>query len=56
MATRKPSRVRETVEVYRAGKPSAFLDTRVVYCGDCLEQLRKLPDACVDLGCNGVRL
>ena len=19
------------------------------YCGDCLEQLRKLPDACVDL-------
>jgi len=24
------------------------LDTRI-YCGDCLEQLRKLPDACVDL-------
>jgi DNA modification methylase len=32
-----------------AGRPSALLDTRVVYCGDCLEQLRKLPDACVDL-------
>src|SRR5476651_964304 len=30
-------------------KPSAFLDTRVVYCGDNLEQLAKLPDACVDL-------
>jgi hypothetical protein len=26
-----------------------LLDTRVVYCGDNLEQLAKLPDACVDL-------
>ena len=33
----------------KAGKPSALLDTRVVYCGDNLEQLQKLPDACVDL-------
>jgi DNA modification methylase len=32
-----------------AGKPSALLDTRVVYCGDNLEQLAKLPDQCVDL-------
>jgi hypothetical protein len=32
-----------------AGHPSALLDTRVVYCGDNLEQLRKLPDKCVDL-------
>ncbi len=32
-----------------APKPSAFIDTRVIYCGDNLEQLRKLPDACVDL-------
>jgi 16S rRNA G966 N2-methylase RsmD len=30
-------------------RPSALLDTRVVYCGDNLEQLQKLPDACVDL-------
>jgi DNA modification methylase len=30
-------------------KPSAVIDTRVIYCGDNLEQLRKLPDACVDL-------
>jgi hypothetical protein len=31
-------------------KPTAaLLDTRVVYCGDNLEQLAKLPDACVDL-------
>jgi hypothetical protein len=27
-------------------KPSAHLDTRVIYCGDNLEQLAKLPDAC----------
>jgi DNA modification methylase len=30
-------------------KPSTFIDTRVIYCGDNLEQLAKLPDACVDL-------
>src|SRR5438552_5155386 len=32
-----------------APKPSAVIDTRVIYCGDNLEQLRKLPGACVDL-------
>lgn len=36
-------------EASPAGRPSALLDTRVIYCGDCLEQLRRLPDACVDL-------
>ncbi len=30
-------------------RPSSLLDTRVVYCGDNLEQLKKLPDAIVDL-------
>ncbi len=30
-------------------KSSALVDTRVIYCGDKLEQLPKLPDACVDL-------
>jgi DNA modification methylase len=30
-------------------KPSALVDTRVIYCGDCLDRLRTLPDACVDL-------
>jgi hypothetical protein len=30
-------------------KPSALLDTRVIYYGDNLEQLAKLPDACMDL-------
>lgn len=33
----------------RSGRPSSLVDTRVVYCGDCLDQLRKLPGACVDL-------
>ena len=32
-----------------ACRPSSLLDTRIIYCGDCLDQLRKLPDACVDL-------
>jgi DNA modification methylase len=30
-------------------KASAVIDTRVIYCGDNLDQLAKLPDACVDL-------
>lgn len=30
-------------------RSSALVDTRVIYCGDCLDQLRKLPDGCVDL-------
>ena len=30
-------------------KSSSLLDTRVVYCGDNLEQLKKLPKACIDL-------
>lgn len=32
-----------------AARPSSLVDTRVIYCGDNLEQLQKLPDACVDL-------
>lgn len=28
---------------------SAVVDPRIIYCGDCLDQLRKLPDACIDL-------
>jgi DNA modification methylase len=32
-----------------AAKPSSLVDTRVIYCGDNLEQLRKLPDACIHL-------
>jgi DNA modification methylase len=33
----------------KIAKPSSLLDTRVIYCGDNLEQLAKLPDACIDL-------
>ena len=32
-----------------SARSSSVVDTRVVYCGDNLEQLRKLPDACIDL-------
>ena len=30
-------------------KPSPLVDARVIYCGENLEPLRKLPDGCVDL-------
>ena len=30
-------------------KPSSLVDTRVIYCGDNLDQLKKFPDQCVDL-------
>ncbi|HEX7515715.1 MAG TPA: DNA methyltransferase [Chthoniobacterales bacterium] len=33
----------------KSPKASALVDTRVIYCGDNLEQLCKLPEACVDL-------
>jgi len=41
--------VRESKSAPASGKPSALVDTRVIYCGDNLDQLRKLPDECVDL-------
>jgi site-specific DNA-methyltransferase (adenine-specific) len=43
----KKSDVKPTVPARR--RSSALVDTRVIYCGDNLEQLVKLPDACVDL-------
>jgi DNA modification methylase len=36
-------------EPARPARPSSVIDTRVIYCGDNLEQLRKLPPACIDL-------
>jgi DNA modification methylase len=45
----KPVVPRQPAVPAPAGKPSALLDTRVVYCGDNLEQFAKLPAACVDL-------
>lgn len=32
-----------------ARRSSALIDTRVIYCGDNLEQLGRMPDGCVDL-------
>src|SRR5437879_11360594 len=50
---KKPNakKVSGAVEVVPATrlKSSPLVDTRVIYCGDNLEQLRKLPAACVDL-------
>ena len=49
-AAAKAGRVEsKPVAARRAGRPSALLDTRIVHCGDCLDQLGKLPDGCVDL-------
>jgi DNA modification methylase len=45
----KKAAAKETTIAAPRLKTSALLDTRVVYCGDNLEQLAKLPDACVDL-------
>ena len=36
--------VRQPCAVMPPAKPSTFLDTRVVYCGDNLEHLAMLPD------------
>ena len=39
----------EAEKVQAGGKPSALVDTRVIYCGENLDQLKKFPDGCVDL-------
>ena len=36
----------------RTVRPSSLVDTRIIYCGDCLDQLRKLPERRVDLNYN----
>ncbi|MBU0719634.1 MAG: hypothetical protein KJ749_15425 [Planctomycetes bacterium] len=48
-SSKKPAAKRAGAPTGRAGRPSTLLDTRIVYCGDCLDQLRELPEACVDL-------
>ncbi len=48
-AAAKPKAPSKPPSKARAGRPSSLLDTRIVYCGDCLDQLAKLPDGCVDL-------
>jgi DNA modification methylase len=39
----------ESKKVPAVGKRSSLVDTRVIYCGDNLDQLKKFPDECVDL-------
>jgi 16S rRNA G966 N2-methylase RsmD len=46
---RKLSSKKPAPSTRATGRPSSLLDTRVIYCGDNLEQLAKLPEACVDL-------
>jgi DNA modification methylase len=46
MGKKPASRSKKTAQVV---KPSALVDTRVIYCGDNLDQLPKFPDECVDL-------
>lgn len=36
-------------EYHMAKRRSALIDTKVIYCGDNLEHLGRMPDACVDL-------
>jgi site-specific DNA-methyltransferase (adenine-specific) len=46
MAKKPKSNSRKTPA---SGKPSSLIDTRVIYCGDNLDQLKKFPDGCVNL-------
>src|SRR5258708_12096242 len=48
-SSRRDDRTAQRAVPTKPAKSSALLDTRVVYCGDNLESLAKLPDACVDL-------
>ena len=54
MAAKPKQQKEQTADEAHAAAPhrlkaSSLIDTRVIYCGDNLEQLKKLPDACVDL-------
>jgi len=46
---KKAAKSKKETKSKTAAKPSSLLDTRVIYCGDNLEQLKKLPENCVDL-------
>ena len=48
-STKRSAGKRQAAPSGRAGRPSSLLDTCIVHCGDCLDQLRKLPGGCVDL-------
>ncbi len=46
---KKATNAKNQTKSKTAAKPSSLVDTRVIYCGDNLEQLKKLPENCVDL-------
>lgn len=48
-ATAKKASGKHGQDAHVTRKRSAVVDTRVVYCGDNLDQLGKLADGCVDL-------
>ena len=47
--SKRAKRVKPAPSPSAAGWPSTLLDRRIIYCGDCLDQLANLPDCCVDL-------
>jgi DNA modification methylase len=49
MSRTKAGKEDAAVPLRSPSRPSALVDARVIFCGDNLEQLRKLPDTCVDL-------
>jgi DNA modification methylase len=46
---KKAAKSKKETESKTTSKSSSLIDTRVIYCGDNLEQLKKLPENCVDL-------
>jgi DNA modification methylase len=46
---KKAAKKRSVSKKAAKGNPSALIDTRLIYCGDNLEQLKKLPENSVDL-------
>lgn len=47
--TASAARTKDAPSPAPSKKPSSLIDTRVIYCGDNLDQLARLPDACIDL-------
>ena len=48
-SSKKAQPAKRAASPSRAARSSALLDARIIYCGDCLDQLARLPDGCVDL-------
>jgi DNA modification methylase len=48
-ATLRPALVARKNSNAKIARTRALIDTQVIFCGDNLDQLSKLPDACVDL-------